>query len=310
MLLPAAYCLFFGSVGLRPPAFSHPTYCCPDGLHRPSSTGATLPSPGFGVGDTAGVATGRYFDPLLREASCDGTALPARGSSGAASTVATGGATLTTGGGACDRSSATAAPPSRGPSDAPRSDTSRTTVLPSTVSPTRNICAGLPSTAISAIRTDPLSITPANLKRSPAAIAATRGTLGATSTATGAGAMPPKFAEALTATARDGSPTSGATLYSAHATPPATVTTTQIHTVCTRADIDGLSPNPVIAGYRRTRHVRSPRPAPCLLFGRPAAARSARCFPRFSLAATRPNQASRRAAFNRYWADPKWPSTR
>ena len=238
MLPPAVYCPFSWSAGLRPAVFAHPTYCCPDGLHRPSSTGATLPSPGFGVGDTTCGTTGRYLDPLLREGSCEGMALPASGSAGATSTGATGGATLTVGGGGCDRPSATAAPPSRGPSDAPRSDTSRTTVLPSTVSPTRNICAGLPSTEISAICTGPLSITPANLKRSPAAIAATRGTAGAASPATGAGELPRRFAEALAAPVRGASLFSGANLYSAHATPPAaTVAATQIQTVCTRAAI-------------------------------------------------------------------------
>lgn len=236
--LGTAFFLGLQVCGLRPAAFADPIYCCPDGLHRPSSTGATFPSPGFGVGDTAGGGNGRYFDPLLREAFCDGMALPARGSSGAANTVATVGAALTTGGGGCDKSSAMAAPPSRGPSDAPRSDTSRTTVLPSTVSPTRNICAGLPSTEISAIRTGPLSITPASLKRSPAAIAATTGALGAASTATGAGALPRRFADPLAAPVRGESPPSGADWYSAPATPPAaTVTATQIQTVCTRAAI-------------------------------------------------------------------------
>lgn len=139
-------------------------HCPPGGFHRPSSTGGAVPSTKVcGVESACCRSNGGYFEPSLCKVSCDCAEPSASGA------VGLDGAVLVAGDGASETSSVTAAPPSRGPSVAPLADTCRTTMSPSTVSPTRNARAGLPSTAMSASPSLPPATTPTSLKRLPVA---------------------------------------------------------------------------------------------------------------------------------------------
>jgi hypothetical protein len=121
-----------------------------------------------------------------------------------------------------------AAPPPCGPRMAPNSDTSWTTVSPSTVAPTRNARAGLPSTAISAIPslafgvetrlTGPGETTPTSLKRSALGAGKTGGSCGDGSTRAGRATAPSACAAGWPRSLRNGASSVGSGEPSAHTT--------------------------------------------------------------------------------------------
>ena len=127
--------------GMRFASWSRPS----DGLQRPSS-GSAASSAGFSGCSRVCGGSGHVLRPAgsaSRDTSDDSSPGPAVGA--CAIPVA----------GAGNTSSAMATLPSRGPRMAPRADTSRSTMSPSTVAPMLNARAGSPFTAMSATHSTP-----------------------------------------------------------------------------------------------------------------------------------------------------------